>query len=304
MLNRFAPGEPQTMGLRKMEKMCMQDNGRFCYSRYRKRERATIELGRNAKDAMLCKDSTMGHCALKMDMRDTPARVEADYMCLRRIAKGTTSANQPLCAELMKPIVGGYDFQGVYLGARYSAPAACSNLKAIDQECTWGCQKAYTPERESFGCCYDTTKTYYSLTKHEAVDLIFNRSDLIGLECNRPSDESCELVNLKGGVRATINVDVPVGFLRRNQTGTYAALITDIERAVGQTRKGLQIRGFRYQSSVSSAVDFIVFDQNDARATMLVDEFKLREEKRENVNFNIDRLFWFYNFKGHSDDTF
>lgn len=306
-LNRFTTGNPVAMGLRLMEKLCLKDNDRYCYARYRWREQATSQLGRNAKDIMLCDEASMGQCALKMEVRDTPGRsAVADYMCMRRITTSTTSASQPLCADLMKPLVGGYDVGRSYVGSMYSAPSSCAKLQNTDQDCSWGCQKAYTPERNSFGCCYETTKAYYAGTSHADVGVVFNRSDLVGLGCNRPADPACAVVNKADahGARATIKVDVPVNFLRANSTGTHAAIMDDIIRAVGQTVKGVQIRGFRYQSQTSSAVDFIVWEQNLARAKQLVAAFSSREERRENINFNIDRLFWGNSYSGTTTDNF
>ena len=106
------------------------------------------------------------------------------------------------------------------------------------------------------------------------------------------------------GAHAAIRVDVPVNFLRANTTGTHAAIMDDIIRAVGQTAKGIQIRGFRYQSTTSSAVDFIVWGQNLAHAQQLVAAFSSREERRENINFNIDRLFWGSVYSGCAADSF
>ena len=43
-LNRFTTGNPVAMGLRLMEKLCLKDNDRYCYARYRWREQATSQV--------------------------------------------------------------------------------------------------------------------------------------------------------------------------------------------------------------------------------------------------------------------
>ena len=91
-----------------------------------------VQLGRNAKDMTLCDEATMGQCALKMEVRDTPGRSEvADYMCMRRITTTTASASQPLCADLMKPLVSGFNVLGEYVGSRYVCRGCMQSLHVL-----------------------------------------------------------------------------------------------------------------------------------------------------------------------------
>lgn len=189
---------------------------------------------------------------------------DIDYMCLRRISKAyaagdDTSDDPMLCADQMQAHVGGYGADRIFSGEPYNAPSACSTLMAENDTCTWGCQRTYTPERDAFGCCYETIKEYYELLDHEDVASVFRSSDLVGEECNRPPDQKCDILNVEEGVEATLIVDVPVSYLRETSAEITDALMQDMERAVGRSAAGLVIRGYRYHSLTSTAVDFVSF---------------------------------------------
>ena len=269
IMNRFSPVDLHTSGLYAAEKMCVDDvvgaERQFCYPRYRNRRRDTSTLGHNAKARELCAVD-MGNCARKMLIRDSVSSTDnhtisdIDYMCLRRISKeyaDDEASDAMLCADQMQAHVGGYGANRIFSGNPYQAPAACNALVAENATCTWGCQRTYTPERDAFGCCYNTIKEYYELLEHEDVSNVFRSSDLVGAECNRPADSSCDILNEGEGVEATMIVDVPVSYLRDSSVEITGALMQDMERAVGRSAAGLLIRGYRYHSVTSTAVDFV-----------------------------------------------
>jgi hypothetical protein len=307
IMNRHSVFDMEESGIEGMEKMCLQDSidglQEFCYPRYRTGRRDTDNLGQNAKARTLCADR-MGNCAKKILIRDAAREnenhssvTEIDYMCLRRISatyEKTTDGKAMLCADQMAAHVGGYGADLTFVGDKYEAPASCASLAMANDTCTWGCQRTYTPERDAFGCCYQTIRDYYEMLEHEDVDSVFRSSDLVGTECNRPPDPKCDVLNEDAGVRGTIIVDTPVSYLRDEPATSdiTQALIKDIERAIGIRADGITIRGYRYYSASATTVDFVVVSQDLESATNLVAAFNATRDAGNIVNINIDHMYF------------
>jgi hypothetical protein len=308
IMNRYSTFDLVESGIEGMEKMCVQgtidEQQEFCYPRYRSRRRATKDDGQNKKAQTLCADD-MGNCAQNMLIRDAAqedenhtAVRELDYMCLRRISSKyteETAGKAMLCADQMAAHVGGYGADKTFTGEEYQAPSpSCDLLENVNDTCTWGCQRTYTPERDNFGCCYQTIRDFYELLEHENVDSVFRSSDLVGDECNRPPDPTCDVLNFDAGVRGTMVVDTPVSYLRDQDASSEItqALIKDIERAIGRRAAGITIRGYRYFSASATTVDFVVVSQDLELATELVAAFNITRDAGKIVNINIDRLYF------------
>jgi hypothetical protein len=285
-----------------MEKMCTTDESKFCYVRFRQRFRATAESGLNERARELCSMDLMANCARKLLIKDPNADQEQTdtdikYMCLRRISRDDADSSTALCAEVMSGHVGGYDSTRNFVGDMYDAPSTCSGLQAANDTCTWGCQRAFTPERDSFGCCYKSVKEYFTILGYSDVDTIFGASDLVGSECNRPSRAVCDVIDLPSRLHATLPVDVHIDFLRKNKNVVEVALMLDLKRAVGIDEDGVTIRGYRYASPTSSTVDFTIQSQDGESAAKLLAEFNVLKATGAITNLNLEQLYFQPRFK-------
>ena len=66
-----------------------------------------------------------------------------------------------LCATIMEPVVAGFNANGIYQGAKFTGPDTqeCDAIGTGDF-CTWGCQRKYSANVQTFGCCAESTRTY------------------------------------------------------------------------------------------------------------------------------------------------
>eukprot|EP00040_Diaphanoeca_grandis_P002525 m.22032 g.22032 ORF g.22032 m.22032 type:complete len:588 (+) comp13661_c0_seq1:210-1973(+) len=253
-----------------LEKMCVQDGSRYCYPRYqfRKQNREFQSVIEYAHD--ICDIDYMGQCAGKMQLRELldlkrtnqsqeeirQLQTDVDSMCV--LFPGGSGGTDLLCVDAMQSIVGGYYENKSFVGSEYSGPSSCSSLTA-NSSCSWACQETYTTDRDNFGCCYETIKTY--LANLNFTNSVFETSDLIGSECNREPLDACTEFDTETQAQATIIFEAPLWFFQTNETVKDFAL-NDIMRTTGFTTSGVAIKGFRYRSHTSTFVDFTITGQD------------------------------------------
>ena len=112
--------------------------------------------------------------------RITELKNSIDTMCLVQPA-AAVGGSPTLCADVMQSIVGGYNYSDkTYHGTTYQGPGQCAAV-VNGTACNWLCQKEFTTERNSFGCCYYSMKAYFE--KQNFTDLIgvYSRSDVLAV---------------------------------------------------------------------------------------------------------------------------
>lgn len=298
-----------------MDKVCVRDFAKdiYCYPRYRSRIAQYTQDGRNTLSRSICNQDEMGSCATIMALRDHPdgnlstaETTAVDTMCLMRISETDPGASQDaLCEVVMADIVGNFAEDKTFVGATYDTPSECDSLVKVNDTCTWGCQNAYTPVRDTFGCCYTTTRNLYKWLDFVNVDNVFLRTDLVGSECNRPPRESCDVLNVGEGVTTSFVVEVPHGFLTSGDDVTIA-LLKDAARAIGRTSsvaeeafdsgfagdRGIEILKLESISEVATRVFLKVSGQDANHAQALVDRFELLKTKDGAFNYYTEALYF------------
>lgn len=288
-----------------LEKICVKDDFRFCYPRYRLRQRHRNSQTLIDYASEICDLDYMGQCAGKMQIREMldlikknrsqreidNLRINVDTMCVK-YPSDETGGSDRLCVDAMSKIVGGYYDNRSFIGDEYSGPSTCSTI-SLNSTCSWACQRDYEFDRDSFGCCYNTFKQY--LADLEFSNSIFSRSDLIGSECNRESMDECVVFDEKTKAVATIIFEVPFWFLQNNET-VKTLVLNDVMRTTGYTSSAVSIKGYRYRSRTTTFVDFEIIGQNVAAVEAAV----ARVEKDTNsglvVNLDTDYM---YNLQCH-----
>eukprot|EP00036_Acanthoecidae_sp_10tr_P011865 CAMPEP_0182928356 /NCGR_PEP_ID=MMETSP0105_2-20130417/15543_1 /TAXON_ID=81532 ORGANISM="Acanthoeca-like sp., Strain 10tr" /NCGR_SAMPLE_ID=MMETSP0105_2 /ASSEMBLY_ACC=CAM_ASM_000205 /LENGTH=593 /DNA_ID=CAMNT_0025066357 /DNA_START=429 /DNA_END=2210 /DNA_ORIENTATION=- len=264
------------------EALCVTDGSRLCFPRYHNRTRSTAAASRTAYATALCNRTTMGRCTPKMKTREaqtasTPAAAAAAQE--EALSLCATNNNGVQCAEAVASLVGGFQATiatalNTTQHALYDGPPSgkCLNVRSVEGICTWGCQTAYSAQRDNFGCCYETARASLNRLGYTGVADAFGRADTLAASCNRPADPGCPLTDRAAGVAATLEVPVPVQFFRDAPAEITAAVVSDLQRIVGTPATAIELRSFRAQTKTTSVVHFTVLAESKAASTDMVSQ--------------------------------
>lgn len=307
MINRYTTLNPDRLLV--LEKICVRDGDRFCYPRFNERDAATTDASVNDRAQSLCDVDYMGRCAAKLQMREmiwlqvtnphstriTELQNNIDTMCLVQPAAVVGGA-PTLCADVMQSIVGGYNYSDkTYHGTTYQGPTQCTSV-LNGSECSWLCQKEFTTERNRFGCCYHSMKAYFE--KQNFTDLIgvYTRSDVLADECNRAPEPQCTEFEQGSEGSAIITLEVPLRFIEANETRARKLVLADVMRATGLTTSALTVKGFRYLSQTTTAVDITIIGTDTGFVQAAIADVTLLQSNGVIVNLDTERA---YNLECH-----
>lgn len=307
MVNRYSTLNPDRLLV--LEKICVRDGDRFCYPRFNERDAATTTSSVNARAQSLCDVDYMGRCASKLQTREmirlqhtspdstriTELKNSIDTMCLVQPA-AAVGGSPTLCADVMQSIVGGYNYSDkTYHGTTYQGPGQCAAV-VNGTACNWLCQKEFTTERNSFGCCYYSMKAYFE--KQNFTDLIgvYSRSDVLANECNRPPEPQCTEFEQGSEGSASITLEVPLRFIEANETRARKLVLADIMRATGLTTSALTVKGFRYVSQTTSGADITIIGTDAGIVQAAVADVVTMQANGAIVNLATERA---YNLECH-----
>lgn len=300
--NRYTNTDTAT--LKVLEKLCVTDQGTYCFPRYLVRTVNTSSSTSNVRARELCDIEYMGRCTQKLQVRElirlqqtnpSSAAVaelqnEVDTLCLQE----PTEAQ--LCADVMTSVIGGYDYTSkTFSGPYYTGPAECSGVSNAS-DCSWACQKAFTVDKDLFGCCYLAMRRFFEENSFEDVDSVFSRADVLGEECNRLPPAECPQLTPSTATSSQLLVEVPLWYLENNLLRSQTLTMYDIMRATGLSSSAITVTGFRYNSDTTTWIDFTIVGTTKAFVVEIISELQEKQSSGRIVNFDTEHA---YNMECH-----
>eukprot|EP00041_Stephanoeca_diplocostata_P024697 m.632656 g.632656 ORF g.632656 m.632656 type:complete len:572 (+) comp22578_c0_seq1:319-2034(+) len=309
LLNQYDVADKQDL-LITWERLCVKDSSLFCNPRYNDVVATTGDAGVNVRARAHCNVSAMRRCSARSQIRDVLAlepsadstatqteiaslQTEIETQCLEQPGVLTSRGEPQLCADVMEPLLRlstACAADDTNCERFTEMETACATV-GENSTCPWGCQRRYGPERDRFGCCYRAV--HGQLQSLQRTDLLenFSRTLTIAAECNRPADAACTILDYTGGVGASLPVQVPVEFLKKNTTTIFEAVSRDVRRAVGQTSAGVYVTDYRFVTLTTSTVGVVLLGQSRDSALRIKEQLDRDVDNGAIVFLDTERLF-------------